>query len=385
LWGIKVIDAFGKDSWKVTNGETEVYITGRGAQLGPVTFFSTGGSPIRPYYVSPWNLLQDINGPLEPPVLDPLRGDFLCLPFGADNQFKKENHPIHGECAGNEWHLLGQDEADGVASIRLGFEPKERKGTITKELSLVRGQSVIYQSHRIDGFAGPTTIAHHAILSGDTPLHLDTAPLALGVTDGPGEPYHDAGEYYCLSRERTFDSLERVPSVWSKEPLVDVSRFPAREGFVDIVQVVPDYSQGRFGWFTATAPEAGWLWFSLKDKALLPSTVLWMENRGRHTPPWNGRNRCIGIEDACSYLATGLGPSVRTNPLSLHGIPTWHSLTADRPFIVNYVQGVCRIPHSFDRVASVRIEDTSIRFRARSGADAEVAVNTSFVLTGHLS
>ena len=72
-------------------------------------------------------------------------------------------------------------------------------------------------------------------------------------------------------------------------------------------------------WTCAVCEEEGFLWYSFKDRAVLPSMVMWMENHGRHGAPWNGRNCCIGLEDVCAYFAKGLLPSVEDNDISATG------------------------------------------------------------------
>ena len=66
--------------------------------------------------------------------------------------------------------------------------------------------------------------------------------------------------------------------------------------------------------------DEGFLWFSLKDPAVLPMTMLWMENHGRHFPPWNGRNCCLGLEDLCGYFAGGYAPSVRAKAAEVEAL-----------------------------------------------------------------
>lgn len=371
----------GEPSWRITNGETDVYVTKRGAHTAPVTFFADDERPVRPHFVAPWNTDDDMGRDLDPPVLAPLRGDFLCLPFGEDNRYEGESHPVHGEAAGGAWEFVGEEQTGRRTAARLRFSPRQRAGTIAYEISLVKGHSAVYQRHLIEGFHGPTTLAHHVILRGDTPLCVDTPPLAFGVTNAPGPRYAAGGEYHSIERDRVFTTAERVPSVWAADPYVDVSRFPRREGFDDIVQLVPDYAEPAIGWVTATAPEEGWLWYALKDPKVLPSTVMWMENRGRHASPWNGRTVALGIEDACGYLATGLAGSVPDNPVSRRGVPTYHDAGAE-PTAVNYIQGVCRIPEGFDRVHTISVEADRVVFRAHSGEQANARVFPEFIQTG---
>jgi hypothetical protein len=73
-------------------------------------------------------------------------------------------------------------------------------------------------------------------------------------------------------------------------------------------------------WVAATNAEAGYVWFSLKDPAVLRTTVFWIENHGRHGHPWNGRNNCLGLEDVTAHFADGLAASTRDNVLTKEGV-----------------------------------------------------------------
>jgi hypothetical protein len=96
-------------------------------------------------------------------------------------------------------------------------------------------------------------------------------------------------------------------------------------------------------------------------------------------PPWSGRNRCIGLEDVCSYLAEGLAPSAERNPVSERGIPTVIELSSKKQTVINYIQGAVKIPESFDRVADVRFEEGKAVFTAASGESVETGVDWQFL------
>ena len=220
------------------------------------------------------------------------------------------------------------------------MDTKVRKGRVTKRIELKEGENNLYVSHFIEGFAGPASLGHHAIFPGDTPKYISTSPVKCGYTnkyDGPG---YNGGEYYSLASFQKFDFLEKVPTVWKDEPYTDCTVFPAREGY---------------------------LWFSLKDPDILPSTVLWMENRGRHMSPWDGRTCCIGIEDVCGHLADGLSVSAGENVLNRDGIKTAHQLTEGETFKVNYIHGVVKIPRGFDRVKNMEKKDDGVEITSFSG------------------
>ena len=96
--------------------------------------------------------------------------------------------------------------------------------------------------------------------------------------------YTMGGEYYALVGLSEFESLNAVPTVCRRHPTADVSRFPRRRGFVDILAVFQQIT-AEPAWTAAVFGAEGYLWFSLKDPRVLPATVFWMENHGRHQSP----------------------------------------------------------------------------------------------------
>ena len=236
----------------------------------------------------------------------------------------------------------------------------------------------LYISHRIEGFAGPVSPGHHTIFPGGATKHISTSPIRFGYTNKFESDNYNAGEYYSLAAMEKFESLEKVPTIWKGNEYTDCSVFPAREGFMDLLQVYNE-PQKDFAWTAVSVPEEAYLWFALKDQNILPSTVLWMANKGRHQKPWFGRNVCIGVEDVCSYLGDGLSVSARQNRLNDEGVITCHQKKEDSDFFVKYIQGVVRIPEGFDRVKKIEKKDDGIEIISFSGKSVVVKVDTGFI------
>ena len=137
-------------------------------------------------------------------------------------------------------------------------------------------------------------------------------------------------------------------------------------------------------WTAGGMPRRGCLWFALRDASLLPQTVFWMSNGGRHAAPWSGANRCLGVEDGCAYFTLGLGPSARRNDLNAEGIRTALTLRSDRPTRIAHIQGMARVPAGFDRVRSARFEPGAVTFTSWSGKKARVEVRWDFLAPGEV-
>ena len=53
----------------------------------------------------------------------------------------------------------------GLSRLQLELETHVREGRVTKEVFLREGHPVVYQRHTVEGFVGPTSVGHHAILA----------------------------------------------------------------------------------------------------------------------------------------------------------------------------------------------------------------------------
>jgi len=115
---------------------------------------------------------------------------------------------------------------------------------------------------------------------------------------------------------------------------------------------------------------------------VLRSTVFWIENHGRHGHPWDGRNNCLGLEDVTRIFREGLAPSTRDNVLTAEGVPTSVELRADRPTVVNYIQGVARVPTGFDVVKTVEFAPGEATFVSAAGKAGDVPVRHEFLKSG---
>ncbi len=368
-------------SWVLIGDQVELAVTKLGGHMAPVTFYRDTASPVEPYHISPW---QEEALAIDEPVLVPLRGDFFCAPFGADNDYRGEKHPAHGESATAKWSDARIEQQEDVIALSMQMKTKIRPGTITKTLSLVEGHNAVYCRHRLEGFSGKMCLGHHATLAADDDkrsLAISSSPFALGRTfpDLYADPV--SREYQALAIDAAFKSLSRVPTRFKTPASIDASRFPHLYGYEDQIALFKKPSSTP-AWITAVAAGEGYLWYSLKDTAQLPATVFWMSNRGRHGAPWNGRNVCLGLEDVCGYFAAGLAPSAKANPVSQAGFPTTVSLSKNRPTEIRTIQGVARIPRGFVKVRSVRFGPDEITFRCVSGKTVTAPVRHRFLAEG---
>ncbi|MEM1044131.1 MAG: hypothetical protein AAGI91_16090 [Bacteroidota bacterium] len=369
----------GQPSWRLTGPNVETFVTEQGGHLGPTTF-RLGDRNLHPYAVAPW-AEEPATGHLLP-VLRALRGDFFCLPFGGNaSSFNGEVHPPHGETANERWTFDGAQREGDAVSLRLRLDPAARKGRVRKEITLVDGHTALYQRHSVTGMTGPMSLGHQAMLrcpDAEGSGLLATSPFVLGRTSPVPLEDPARGGYSVLAPDASFEALDAVPTVAGSQ--ADLSRFPARRGYDDLVALASDPTL-PLAWTAVTFPEAGFVWFALRDPGVLRQTVLWFSNGGRHYAPWSGRHAgVLGLADATAYFHLGLAESAASNPLSEQGIPTYVSL-AGGPFRVACIHAVARVPAMFDHVAEVYAHDgeDAVTLTSRSGALVRVPLRHRFL------
>ena len=370
----------GQPSWHISSRDVNAYVTQLGGHLGPVTF-RLCGRDIQPFSVAPW-AIERCEADL-PAVLRVLRGDFFCLPFGGNQMsYRGERYPLHGETANARWRLVGMTGDSGRQTLHLRLSTRIRPGKVDKLITLINGQTMVFQKHIINGMRGRISYGHHAMLrfpKQEGSGIVSTSRITHGqVFSEPLERPENRG-YSILEPGACFDRLDRVPMTTGR--MADLSRYPARRGFEDLVLLAADATL-PLAWSAVTFPRQRYAWFAIKNPRQLPQTILWISNGGRHYAPWNGRHvNVMGIEEVCSYFHLGLAESARRNPLSSRGIITSLELHSGRPHCVLYAFGVAQIPEGFDQIADIvaGAGRDSVLLRSKNGKSARVAVDSEFL------
>ncbi len=369
----------GQPSWRLKNRSVDVWITRTGGMLAPATFQLAGGCAVQPFAIAPWVGEKLPAG--TPPLLQVLRGDFFCAPFGGNGSpWRGELHPPHGESANRAWTVVKAARDRESATLHLRLACNVRRGVIDKRVSLRAGHNAIYCENSLSGFSGPMTIGTHPCVrvpEAEGAARVSAGGWAWGqVLPMPFE-YPAIGGYSSLKPGARFQSLSAVPLAGGGT--TDLTRYPARAGFEDLVMLMgkPDRS---LGWSAVTFPSERWVFLQLKNPAVLRHTVLWHSNGGRHYAPWNGRHRrVLGLEETTSYFHLGLAESARPNPLSRAGYPTTVSLSPRRPLRVPHIFAAAAIPRGFDVVADVQPAPGGVVITAANGRTTTMPLDTEFL------
>ena len=366
--------------WYLKGHDIELFLTEQGGQHAPVTFFSGSDEPVQPYYLTPW---QDLRPDLSSiPLLQNLRGDFFCLPFGGNAEaFQGEQHQCHGETAAMNWTMTKAEEENGKRIFEFELDTKVRPAHVVKHLETRPGHPALYIRHTVTGMSGKMPYGHHAIMqmpdSGEK-MYFSAGDFALGMT--PTSTFSDPAnwEYQFMASGAEFTSLKTVPTLFKKPDTWDYTEYPSPVGYTDLFSLFKKPGPTP-AWSTAAYTDRGYLFFSLKNAAVLPATTIWVANSGRYEFPWNGISRCFAVEETCSYFADGLKPSVEENLLNRKGWKTCGEFSPEKPFVVSVIQGVARIPAGYRRTVSADFAEGKVVFRDESGLCAEAAVDWKYL------
>lgn len=375
---MKLVKKLGQPSWRVQSDCVDAWVTRKGGQLAPVNFKLARGS-VQPFSIAPWaeeKIARDT-----PPIIEALRGDFFCMPFGGNAaRAHGEQHPIHGESSNEPWQFQSCERNGKSVTLHLRLSTRVRRGQVDKHLRLRDGETAIYCRHIVSGMSGKMPLGHHATLHFPDEVgaaQISTSALRYGQVFPGDFEKPAAGGYSCLRAGAKFETLRAVPMIDGGS--ADLGVYPARSGFEDLAMIVHE-SAPDFAWTAATVSKAGYVWFALKDPRVLRSTVMWISNGGRHYPPWSGRHRnVLGLEDVTSYFHYGLAESTRPNPVSRAGFPTALMLDPKRPLSVNYIMAVAAVPRGFARVAEIRREDSGVVLCAPNGRRVRVPLDVNFL------
>lgn len=294
----------------------------RGGMLGPLTFIVAGDRQVSPLYLAPWAAREP--RPALPEVLQSLRGEWPCVPFGSyrpKEGFPPDwapvigsndgEHPQHGFSSNTDWAWTNitpgeieltcryPDESDIEELIRRVI-PVPDRAAVDLELVIKARRRTRLPIGLHFTFSKPRTIAT---------LRPGTFRDAW---TSPGPPYESVQAFAPNCR---FHDLRRVPARGGG--YLDATTFPLAVAAEDLIQL--NAVNGHFDLELA----ADHCRISLEwNSEHFPSVLLWISNRGLRAPPWNGQHVALGIEPVCSAFGLGLEATRNDNPLSRSGVNT---------------------------------------------------------------
>jgi hypothetical protein len=280
-----------------------------------------GGQTIAPLHRAPWaeNEVPDT----APPHQRWLTGDFFCAPFGDASA---DAAPLHGWPANADWEGQGG---------HYTLTHKVMGARVEKHLTLHDNHPFIYQLHTFTGGAGALPVANHAMVSLPDGGHITTSALRWCETPSLA-PETDPARGRSLLAYPARAPMHAFPM--ADGTTADLGHYPlgtAHEDFVTAL-AAPGLT---FGW-TAVARPDGALFLSLRRANLLPLTMFWHSNGGRHYAPWSSRHTgVLGVEEGVGHALLGLSTA---DTLTIAGQPALLHLGGNET--VRHVVGACHWP-----------------------------------------
>jgi hypothetical protein len=371
---------YGQASYLLQGEHVTALITVQGGHMRAV--FRPGGKKVAPHFVAPWWREPPLEGADE--MVHFLRGDFFCLPFGANEDcFEGIKHPVHGFTANGGWEVVRDASMDPVLGLALCLEIPEG-GAVRKRIAASPDSPVLYCEHRVEGYPHQAPAGHHPILqfpAAEGSGILDMSEPAAGFTMPVVLEDPASGGYSLLRPGVEIADRTRVPTVFGDT--VDLTRYPTRRGFEDVVLFASDTAR-EYCFSSVCFPKEGYLYFQLKDPAVLAETLLWLSNGGRHYAPWSGRVQgVLGLEEVTTYFAFGIKQSVEANPLQRLGFKTCLDFRGDVPTAVRLIAGCVAIPAGFKGVRDIRRTDSAtVVIEGKAGEKIPVPCRTDFLRQG---
>ncbi len=306
-----------------------------GGMLGPVTFLLPDGRQVSPLHVAPW--FDDPGRGAQPAILRELRGEWPCVPFGADAQrnlppgwsddgesFDGAGVP-HGHSSNAEWVFTDA----GTQSVEMLCDYPETHPI----RRLTRTITPDPQAPALD-----ITLTVQARRPCRLPIGLHpTLRLPAQGTARLIPPAFREGRVFPLDVEpgrgllhpgATFFTLDALPRRGGG--ILSLGQLPLAEAAEELVQLC-----GVTGGFRLRHPD-GWQVTLDWDTKAFPSLLLWVSNRGRAHAPWNGRHIALGVEPVCAAFDLGPAVSAAPNPVSAGGTASAHDFHPDQPFTTRY-------------------------------------------------
>lgn len=368
---------FGQPSYTITGDRVSAAITVQGGHL--TAQFKTKNGEVNPFFVSPWWNEAKCNFD---EVLNVLRGDFFCFPFGGgEDPYKRKIYPLHGNTACDNWDFVRLVEEKGKKEIVLRMELGEMDGKVDKVIRIMEGEPVLYIDHIVEGFSGKMPLGYHPTLKlpdRERSGIIDISEPIAGFT--PPEPFENPknGGYSLLKTGIEITNRKKVPAITGG--FVDISRYPTPRGYEDIVMFLSD-EKLEFAFSAVSVPGTGYLYFQLKDPKVLAQTLFWMSNGGRHYPPWNGRvHSVLGVEEVTSFFHYGIKRSVEKNFFIERGSRTTLSFDGKTPVHIRLIMGMTAIEKSFKGVAEIRRKNNStVTVMGKGGERIDVPCRVDFL------
>jgi hypothetical protein len=308
------------------------------AMLAPLTFLLPNGRQVSPMHVAPW--ADEPVAEALPGILRQLRGEWPCVPFG---------YSVPGDGFPEAWAKLMQptdadEEVHGHSSNHLwNWEAGDgRSLTLSIDYPATSPVRRLERTIRPDPDAPAVDI--------ELRIEVDAAcrlPIGLHATFRlPPDPHCAHIEPADFTEGRTYPGTVEpsAPFFSSDQTFTDLAAVPCRDGSIIDAGHLPFLTDteellqlnGIDGSVSLANEAEGYRVRLTWQKEHFPSLLVWMSNRGRKMPPWNGRHLALGMEPICSPFGLGAATALADNPIASSGTPTARDFAAGEVFVTHY-------------------------------------------------
>lgn len=316
-----------------THGSFEVQTLG--AMLGPVAFSIGEGRVASPLYVAPWPSAGSL-----PPILQRLRGEFPCVPFGNARPVPAlkagwavpsdaDEGLMHGPCANSLWAVV--ERGDDFVTLECEYPDDHAISKVRRTLRSDADSPAVDISLEVFarrevslplGFSVMLTLGEKAFGS------TVEAPSFAGGLTFPGLLEPGEAPAFTLKPGGAFKDLSTVPMATtpgSPSVPVDLSRLPLDADAEACLQLCK-LSEGGI----TVRHSEGYLVRVTWDVSALPNAMLHISNNGRSYAPWNGSHTALTISPVAAAFDLGTAFSAGSNPMNKKGVPTAVELSPSR-------------------------------------------------------
>ncbi len=302
--------------------------------LGPTVFTLPDGRQIAPFHIAPWFDEQTAG---LPGILQRLRGEWPCVPFGAasdrlagdgwaasDAGAEPDPHP-HGFASNHHWHRIASQA--GELALAIDYPGDHPIARLERRIRPVPGVACL-----------EITLSLH--VRRDCTLPIGLHPV-FRLPAQPGALRLDIKANAAATFPGRVDASSifapgQIVADWHAIPLtngtmLDPGHLPLTAQTEDLLQLLGVGGQAALHNLAENyRVRLNW------NAADFPDLLLWFSNRGRQFAPWNGRHLALGVEPVCAAFDLGSQISAAPNPINALGGPTARSFRAGEVFVTRY-------------------------------------------------
>lgn len=345
--GVAVVIGWAREGaqliWTVEWPHGEFDIHSRGGMLAGVKL-NVGGRVVSPFYEAPWIAPGRRT---TPPILENLRNEFPCVPFGddylqdsvtnewrpslarsaADAALDESDFMLHGFGAAGEWKLIRKDDLSIEIAIdypatspirrmaRKVMADKDGPGLgfqlcieVRKPVSRPIG---VHPNFALPDFSGTFRIRPGAFRFGM--VHASGPEPGVSRAE-PGATFEDIRSVPMIGGSNA--PFDRLPFAYNTEETLQLCGIDGRVG-------LDDENLG-------VSYELEW------NPEDFNSLLIWISNRGRSYDPWDSRNLCVGVEPFTGTFDLGTRASLSSNPINRRGVATVVDFDPSNPRTIEY-------------------------------------------------